>query len=121
MKKILTVGVVITTLVPLYARAALNCMSKWDCSDKLKSGCCCPTGETGTDVSCPSGWSLSNGVCTRASTSGSNAAGTYTKTYGTCSPTESAPYDCYTISLSNTGARCICKNNNLEPDLDIKE
>lgn len=92
--------------------AAVNCMTKSECTKKILSGCCCKTGETGTSTSskCPSGWILKSGICSRTSISGTNAAGAYTTTYGTCEPTVTTgvPYDCYALYLSNNGNSCMC-------------
>ena len=64
---------------------------------------CCPTGETKTTTTytCPLGWTNDGGTCKRSSTSGTDAKGTYTATYGTCSPTTStSTTKCYETSAN---------------------
>ena len=71
--------------------------------------CYCSTGDTGTEYSCPSGWSYSSlsGECERLSVSGSDAKGSYTDYYDTCEPSTSE-YPCFELSGTDTGD-CICK------------
>ena len=85
------------------------CATKEACLKRLSSGeCCCPSGSTGTQQTCPDGWSydIFNKVCTRSSTSGSDSIGYYTQSYGTCAGTPQT-YDCYTKSTSGD-PKCAC-------------
>ena len=98
------------------AYAAFDCTSKEDCTSRLLVGsgyCCCRQKTTGTTYNCPSGWTWSStqSLCTRTSTSGTDSAGTYTQSYGTCSYTSTSTYDCYLQSTSTTdayGDACLC-------------
>ena len=79
--------------------------------------CACPNGNTGTEYECPLNWSYNvrDGVCKRASSSGSDATGWYTAEYGTCAAEEGS-YDCWAVySCDNRPTDhitdCICRNN----------
>lgn len=95
------------------------CMSMEECMAGLSSGskfCCCRQKTTGTTYNCPSGWTWNSAqnLCTRDSTSGTDSAGTYTQSYGTCSYTSTSKYDCYTQTLNTTdayGDPCLCATN----------
>ncbi|MBR5566788.1 MAG: hypothetical protein IKW09_01640 [Alphaproteobacteria bacterium] len=97
------------------------CMSAQDCTMQLTIGggmCCCKQPMTGTTYTCPFGWSWNNtqSLCTRSSTSGTDSAGTYTQSYGTCSYTSSITYDCYLQSPNKTdynGDACYCQSSQL--------
>ncbi|MBQ8294367.1 MAG: hypothetical protein IJX89_03210 [Alphaproteobacteria bacterium] len=88
------------------------CRSLESCSALLLSGyCCCPTGSNGTGYKCPDGWTgtaFANATCSRAAETGSDAKGTYEKTYGTCTTT-SYTYACYdTKAIADAGNDCLC-------------
>lgn len=71
------------------------------------SGYCCATGEFGTTLSCPSGWSLNlNNICARNNTTGSDTTGYYTITYGTCAPNESS-YACFEHATPSGTSDCL--------------
>ncbi len=94
-------GFVVATAMMPPAQAALPiCMSSTNCMAFCKAGnYCCLTGETGTEKTCPSDWSLSldKSTCTRTATTGSDAKGYYTQNYGTCDP-DITTYNCYKTS-----------------------
>ena len=79
--------------------------------------CCCETGETKTETTCPSGWTLFDGVCQRSDTStGSDSTGSYTISYTSCEPEQNI-FDCYEVCFGTTcknylGLDCYCKATN---------
>lgn len=102
-------------IVPGHGALTL-CQSLSDCS-KGSWTYCCPTGQNGTSYTCPDGWFYrsTSGLCERlgsTSTTGSDSTGTYTETYGTCSP-QTSTYKCYEGSESGTaynGTACFKKD-----------
>lgn len=96
---------------PTATWAARSCMDLASCRDLLVAGnCCCPTGLTGTIVKCPDGWSAGTigNTCKRGSTTATDAKGTYTQEYGTCSGTGTTG-PCYMMALSDDGTgNCYC-------------
>ncbi len=96
---------------PPVSAALTLCQEASDCM----TGCstlypyCCPTGETGTKYTCPSGWyrNLSSGLCTRNATNGDDSKGYYTQNYGTCSP-ETYAYNCFVKSATATSGSYSC-------------
>ncbi len=104
-KLIATVGIFMSLwlIPPINAIAALplKCSDSSQCTRTAMLNCqkyCCKTGLTGTDTSCPDGWTANAaGTCTRNSVSGSDSTGYYTQNYGTCDATVTE-YDCYTAT-----------------------
>lgn len=89
-----------------------SCYSRTTCPTRTIKPYCCPNGNTGTQEVCPSGWTLSSGICSRVSVdAGEDDKGYLAIKYGTCSPTEEE-YACYVGSDSNTvtidGYTAIC-------------
>ena len=86
-------------VAPGGAKALTLCQTMERCQQVCTSGTyCCPTGETGETKTCPTGWVLFQGLCTRGSTTGlSDSIGYYNQNYGTCSPTTSTT-KCYRVS-----------------------
>lgn len=93
---------------------ALLCNTNAKCGTSLNP-CCCPTGETTTTYTCPTGWiyNISQKHCSRISTSGSDSTGYYTQTYGTCdgTPNTQACYEAVPRDKQN-GRRCYCLADN---------
>ena len=106
---------------PTPGRGTLSvCLTFENCSNRATASmpCCCRTGETGggiTTYRCPTGWLNVSGTCKRNPTTGSDAKGSYTQNYGTCSPTATTTdtYDCYRSapvgSTDYQGGSCYCK------------
>lgn len=121
MKKILTIASVIAagagtmyetpsfglTLPDLGGGTVTFCMKISDCQ-KSNSKYCCLTGETSTEYTCPTGWTLNstNKTCSRADTTGSDETGAYKTSYGTCDATENT-YNCYRGSMTSEGSTCM--------------
>lgn len=80
------------------------CMSSEQCGISTSKDYCCPNGNTGTRNVCHSGWTKgSDGICTRASEdAGEDDKGYMEIQYGTCSPSISETYGCYTGSDSSS-------------------
>lgn len=70
---------------------------------------CCPNGLYKTTTSCPSGWILdaATNTCTRATVTATDAAGSYTETYGTCAPT-TTNVECCTESIREIDGEGSC-------------
>ena len=107
-------AIVACGLMPVSAySAAVDCMTSsaaYNITSCDGFPCACPTGETATTYSCPSGWIYDSmlELCTRSSSTGTDSTGTYTQNYGTCSPSTSS-YDCYTTAMSDSGS-CMCRS-----------
>ena len=115
-KKILSTAIIALAGVVSYnsAHAALPIA----CNTQIQAGMLCantsdyvcPTGETGTNYSCPSGWLYkpTTGLCERSgSSTGSDSSGSYTTTYGTCDP-ETTTYPCYKVSSTYSSGCSFC-------------
>lgn len=88
------------------------CQSSGDCVNRCSSlrPYCCPTGETKTVYSCPSGWTLKGTDCIRANASaGSDNKGYMAYVYGSCSATAEKK-ECFvnsSSSIDSTGKMCM--------------
>lgn len=74
------------------AQASLTCPDQLECCANKESGYCCPSLETETTYSCPTGWilSLTGNTCMRINDrETSDNKGYYSQTYGTCAATPS--------------------------------
>lgn len=84
-----------------------TCANETRCCSGGYTGFCCATGEFGTTLSCPSGWTLNlNNICARPNTTGSDTTGYYTITYGTCAPDE-IPYACFERATPSGTSDCL--------------
>ncbi|MBQ4130247.1 MAG: hypothetical protein IJD69_02635 [Alphaproteobacteria bacterium] len=112
----LNVGLSLAMSMTPTAHAVVSCQTLERCSQLLLAGyCCCPTGSTGTQKTCPSGWTMNSlqTSCDRSDETGSDSTGSYTLTYTSCSP-ETSTYDCYTTQAAGTGAStsaCYCQSS----------
>ncbi len=114
-------GAILMFAFPSNALVSITCRTSETCRNIANATfpCCCPTGETGTSYSCPTGWARQvnvsdpddAGTCTRRATTGSDIKGTYTQEYGTCAPTAST-YNCYEAvrreDQGQGGRSCFC-------------
>lgn len=107
--KIITSIALAIIAVPNLARA--TCMTVVECLESAPDGyCCCASGETLTNIYCPSGYTAVDTTCTREDTTGSDETGTYVISYGTCDATVST-LDCFITKLQSSIGReenCMC-------------
>lgn len=94
--------------VPDLGNITVTICQKFSECQKLGNKYCCPTGSTGTEYTCPAGWTLNsaNKTCSRADSTGSDETGSYEMSYGTCDATEET-HKCYKGSLTSEDGTCI--------------
>lgn len=96
------------TLVPVY-----KCETAVEFDAICTAGTyCCPNGLYKTTYGCPTGWTLnsSTNTCTRNNVTTSDAAGSYTETYGSCAPSTTRVECCTESSyeINGTGSCYLC-------------